>query len=111
MGLDCFGHPWLLRTSRSVAGRATSVPPMVRQSRIRLLGDVTLRGRDMVVFDQRRHPMRFAVAVSTVSGLLVILLTAAFEKVFRLAISGRALLPWALAVSGWALAAVTLVLQ
>lgn len=56
--------------------------------------------------------MRFAVAASTASGLLVALLTAAIGKAFRLWTSWPAFVPWLLLIpAGWALAAVPLILR
>lgn len=60
--------------------------------------------------DQVKHPMRFAVVASTVSGLLVALLTAAAGKAFRSSMSWHVLLPW-LFLPGWALAAMSLILR
>jgi len=54
--------------------------------------------------------MRFAVASSTVSGLLVVLITAAVGRVFRSWLSWHVVLPLLLA-AGWALAALPLVLR
>lgn len=62
------------------------------------------------MFDQVRHPMRFAVAASTVSGLIVTLLTAASQTAFRSAVSGRSFVLWTLAVTCWALTASSLML-
>jgi ABC-type sugar transport system substrate-binding protein len=63
----------------------------------------------MAVFDQVRHPMRFAIAASTVSGLLVVLFTAAADWALGSGASGRSLMPWALAGLGWAVAVTALV--
>jgi ribose transport system substrate-binding protein len=63
----------------------------------------------MVGLDQGRHPMRFSVAASTASGLLVVLLTAAAGRVFRSGLFERAFLP-ALLSLGVALAALPLVM-
>jgi ribose transport system substrate-binding protein len=62
----------------------------------------------MFGFDQGKHPMRFAVAASTVSGLLVVLVTTAAERVFRSWISWHSFLLWPL-VLGWALVALLLI--
>lgn len=64
----------------------------------------------MAVIDQDRHPVQFAVAVSTASGLLVALLTAVAARAFRSWMSWGSFLPWLL-LPGWALAAVSLVLR
>jgi hypothetical protein len=64
----------------------------------------------MAGLDQGRHPMWFAVAASTVSGLLVALLTAAAGRVSRSWLSWHGPLPLLLGL-GWALAALPLVLQ
>jgi ribose transport system substrate-binding protein len=64
----------------------------------------------MIALDQHRHPLRFAVAASTLSGLLVVLFTAAFGRLTHSDIFGHFFLPWGLAIVGWALAASSLVL-
>lgn len=64
----------------------------------------------MAGIDQVKHPMRFAVVTSTVSGLLVALLTATAGKAFRSSMSWHALLPWLL-LPGWPLAALSLILR
>jgi ribose transport system substrate-binding protein len=64
----------------------------------------------MVGFDQGKHPMRFSVAASTVSGLLVVLLTAASGRVVRSGLYEHALLPALLGV-GLALAVLPVVLR
>lgn len=64
----------------------------------------------MADIDQVRHPMRFAVVASTVSGLLVALLTAAAGKAFRSSMPWHTLLPW-LFLPGWALAALSVILR
>lgn len=63
----------------------------------------------MAGLDQGGHPMRFAVAASTVSGLLVAALTAAAGQAFRWWSAWHALLP--LLVLGLALAALPLLLH
>ncbi len=63
----------------------------------------------MAGLDQVKHPMRFAVAASTASGLLVALLTAAAGKAFRLWTFWPAFVPWLLLPAGWALVALPLV--
>src|SRR5579859_7028765 len=64
----------------------------------------------MAGHDHGEHPMRSAVAASTVSGVLVVLLTAAAGRVFRSWLSWHALLPL-LFVLGCALAALPVVLR
>jgi ABC-type sugar transport system substrate-binding protein len=71
---------------------------------------VIYRGKIMAGIDQGKHPMRFAVVASTVSGLLVTLLTAAARKALRSWIFWDAFLPWLLFL-GWALATLSLVLR
>jgi ribose transport system substrate-binding protein len=63
----------------------------------------------MAGLDQGRHPMRFAVTASTVSGLLVVLFTAVGARVSRSWPDRDALL--AIAGLGWVLAALPLVLR
>lgn len=63
----------------------------------------------MAGFDQVRHPMRFAVATSTMSGLLVVLLTAFLERISRSWGAWHSSLVLLL-VPGYALAALPLVL-
>jgi hypothetical protein len=64
----------------------------------------------MAGLDQGRHPMRFAVIASTVSGLLVVLSTAAAGRVWRSWPDRYALLMLLLGL-GWMLAALLLVLR
>jgi ribose transport system substrate-binding protein len=64
----------------------------------------------MIVLDQRRHPLRFAVAASTLSGLLVVLITAAFSRLHQSNLFWRLFSPWGLAVTGWVLSASSLLL-
>jgi ribose transport system substrate-binding protein len=64
----------------------------------------------VVRLDQGKHPMRFAVAASTVSGLLVVLLTAAAGRMVRSWPSWHGFLPLFVAL-GWALAALPVVLR
>jgi len=64
----------------------------------------------MTGLDQGRHPMRFAVTASTVSGLLVVLSTVAAGRVWRSWPSRYALLMLLLGL-GWMLAALLLVLR
>lgn len=64
----------------------------------------------MFGLDQVKHPMRFAVAASTVSGLLVVVLTTAAERMLRSRIYWNSFLPWILAL-GWALCALLLMLR
>lgn len=64
----------------------------------------------MAGLDQVKHPMRFAVAASTTSGLLVVLLTAAAGRVSRSWPAWHVLLPPLFGL-GWALAALPLVLR
>jgi ribose transport system substrate-binding protein len=51
--------------------------------------------------DQNEHPLRFAVTASTVSGLLVVLVTAITGRVVRSDMFTRAALPWVLAAITW----------
>jgi len=64
----------------------------------------------MAGLDQGRHPMRFAVTASTVSGLLVVLATAAAGRVWR-SWPDRYALPVLALGLGWMLVALPLVLR
>jgi ribose transport system substrate-binding protein len=64
----------------------------------------------MAGIDHGNHPMRFAIAASTASGLLVALLTAAARQVLRSWMFWDDFLPWLL-LPGWGLAALSLVLR
>lgn len=59
----------------------------------------------MISRSQDGHALRFAVATSTVSGLLVVVISAIFGRAVRSDIFTRATLPWVLATLPWALIA------